>query len=353
MLIDGIHVPLAEPFYRDGGLYLRKLEHNVRRYSLSPVSGLVALPPRGEASSLTDREAQEVFAAVAASAAREKVLVAGVERDSVRGALELAEAAETAGFDALLVAAPRNWQSLISTSGMFSLALFFRSVADASALPLLLWSDTATGGYSIPLGLIAELSAHPGIIGIYDAELTESKRSAIAAATSNHRREYEVTTTFGPVTRRMKKQEAVGAATFVSAESLGGGSAIATATPSPALKTRKKTVGFQIMAAGRSEHLVPLLEAGIAGSMPTLATCVPQASYEVYAAFKDGDPMLSIEKATRLAVADELMAQLGPAGVKYGSDLNGYFGGMPRLPRLPLKEQDRARVDAALRELRN
>ena len=47
MLIDGIHVPLTSPFYRDGRSYLRKLEHNVARYSLTPVAGLVALSSEG------------------------------------------------------------------------------------------------------------------------------------------------------------------------------------------------------------------------------------------------------------------------------------------------------------------
>ena len=42
MLIDGIHIPLTVPFTRDGESYLRKLEYNVGRYSLTPAAGLVA-----------------------------------------------------------------------------------------------------------------------------------------------------------------------------------------------------------------------------------------------------------------------------------------------------------------------
>src|ERR1700761_7605593 len=103
MLIDGIHVPLTVPFYRDGALYLRKLEHNVARYSLGPVSGLVALPPGGESATVTDEEAADIFKAGGETAAREKVLVAAIERDSVFAALKLAEKAAAADFDALLV----------------------------------------------------------------------------------------------------------------------------------------------------------------------------------------------------------------------------------------------------------
>jgi len=59
MLIDGIHIPLTVPFYRDGNSYLRKLEHNAGRYSLTPAAGLVVLGPGSEASALSDEETNE------------------------------------------------------------------------------------------------------------------------------------------------------------------------------------------------------------------------------------------------------------------------------------------------------
>ena len=163
-----------------------------------------------------------------------------------------------------------------------------------------------------------------------------------------------MTTVFAPVTRRMmQQQQSEGAATFVSAEALGGGAAVAVAPPKPALKTRTRIVGFQIMSAGAASGLPPLLQAGVAGAMPRLAASAPQGCYEVFAAFKDGDPALADEKALRLAAADALIAELGVAAVKHGCDLNGYFGGAPRLPRLPLSAEGRARVEMALREIRN
>jgi 4-hydroxy-2-oxoglutarate aldolase len=39
--------------------------------------------------------------------------------------------------------------------------------------------------------------------------------------------------------------------------------------------------------------------------------------------------------------------------VKYGCDLNGYYGGAPRLPRLPLTAEAKAQVERALAGLRN
>ena len=341
MLIDGIYVPLTAPFYRDGASYWKKLEHNVARYSLTPAAGLVALTGEGEA--LSDEEMRETLKSVSESAAPEKVLVARIAKESVRGALWLAEEAAKAGFDAVLLRVPRGLKAA-------ELRLFLAAVADGSELPVLV-SSAAQGG--LPVEAIAEFAQHANALGLFDAGLTLERYHALTAATATVKREVTVTTVFAPVTRRMKAPASEGAATVVSAESLGGGAAIAVAPPKPAIKTRTKTVGFQVMAAGTAVGLVDLWEAGVAGAMPALAASAPQGCYEAYAAFKDGDPELAREKEQRLIEADALLHRLGIAGIKYGCDLNGYFGGVPRLPRVPLDGEQRVQVERVLQGLRN
>jgi dihydrodipicolinate synthase/N-acetylneuraminate lyase len=343
MLIDGIHVPLTVPFYRDGKSYLRKLEHNVARYSLTPAAGIVALTGEGEA--LSDEEMCETLRSVSAFAAPEKVLVARVAKESVHGALWLAEEAAKAGFDAALLRRPR---ALTESE----LRVFVGAVADASSLPVLL-SSAAEGGLSVQA--VAEFAQHGNVIGLYDAGLSVDRLRALQAATAGVKREVTVTTVFAPVTRRMLAAQPAesGSATFITAESLSGGTAVAVAPPKPAIKTRTKTVGFQMMAAGRASGMVELLEAGVAGAMPQLAACSPQGVYEAFAAFKDGDPALAAEKEHRLLAADALLHELGVAGFKYGCDWNGYYGGLPRLPRVGLTAEQRGRVEQVLAGLRN
>jgi 4-hydroxy-2-oxoglutarate aldolase len=202
---------------------------------------------------------------------------------------------------------------------------------------------------ALMLEWIAELARHSNVIGMIDADLIVERYKAIAEATAAVKRDVTVTQIFAAVTGRML---AVGDGTFVSAESLGGGAAVAS-VPKPGLKTRVKQVGFQVLAAG-STNMFPVLEAGAAGGVPALAACAPQACYEVYAAWKDGDAALAAEKAERILVASQLLGEeLGVAGVKYACDLNGYYGGVPRLPRLPLDGAARVRVDGVMREIRN
>ena len=77
------------------------------------------MPPGGEAGTLSDAEVAETLQVVSAAAASEKVLIAGIAKESVRGALVVAEQAAQAGFDAVLLSAPEtklNMACLLYTS---------------------------------------------------------------------------------------------------------------------------------------------------------------------------------------------------------------------------------------------
>src|ERR1700722_16990684 len=103
MLLEGLQLPLTTPFYPDGRLNFRKLEHNAARYSRTLATGLVALSNSGEPTMLSDVETHQTLTSVSEAASSEKVLIAGVSRDSVAGTLDLAEYAAKAGYDAVLV----------------------------------------------------------------------------------------------------------------------------------------------------------------------------------------------------------------------------------------------------------
>jgi 4-hydroxy-2-oxoglutarate aldolase len=91
MLLQGIFPAITTPFYPDGKLYLKKLEHNVDRYSRTPISGMVVLGSTGETVMLSDEEQLEVLRIASEVAADEKVLVAGVGQESAFNTLALIE----------------------------------------------------------------------------------------------------------------------------------------------------------------------------------------------------------------------------------------------------------------------
>lgn len=351
MLIEGIFAAVPTPFYSDERVYLRKLEANVARYSRSLMAGMVIMGSTGEAVELNDAESREVLRVAAESAALEKVLIAGVGRESVRATVELAEAAAEAHFDAVLVRTPTYYAPQMSTAAVLH---YFRSVADRSPVPVLLYHIPKFVPYAIPIEVVAELALHPNIIGIKDSSGEVQRIVDLVAPTrAIPKRATTVTPIFEAVTGRMLaiKPEPVGG--FVPASDLSGGVAVAPAPTAPALKTRTRNVGFQVLS-GSPGTLLDSLEAGASGAILAFAACAPQACQEIYLAWKDHDLRLAKEKQQHIAAAGKRVAgDFGIAGIKYACDFNGYYGGRPRAPLLPLTAAQKAEVELLMANIRN
>ena len=343
MLLEGIFPAVTTPFFADGPLYLGKLEHNIARYSHAPVAGFVVLGSTGEAVMLDEDESREVLGTAAAAAAPDKVLIAGIGRESVHATLRMAEAAARANYDAVLVRTPNYYAPQMTPPAMLT---YFRMVADRSPLPVILYSIPKFTHYDLAVDLIAELAQHPNILGLKDSSGNVARLAEVVAATrSAPRRTVTVTSIFAAVTARMQAEAAE-----TSLVAIGGGPALAAA---PALKTRTREVGFQVLS-GSADKLHASLDAGASGAVLAMAACAPQACHEVYVAWKEKDQPLAEEKQQRLVAASQYVVNtLGIAGIKHACDLNGYFGGRTRLPLLPLGAAEQAEVARHMQDLRN
>ncbi len=355
MLLEGVFQAITTPFYPDGRLYLRKLEHNVERYSRTPCAGMVVLGSTGEAVMLGDEETRDVLRHAASAAAPDKVLLAGVARESLSETLRLAEYAAEKQYDAVLVRNPNYYTPSYGLgSGAAPLLTYYRAIADRSSLPVILYSIPRFTNVEIPLEAVADLAQHPNIIGIKDSSGSLDRIQALIAATRNApKRSALVTSVFAPVTSRMMiaETEAAAVPNFVSADVLGG---MPVVVAPPVVKTmRRKEVGFQVLS-GSAETLFSALEAGASGAVLAFGACAPQACQEVYTAWQENDPVVAQEKQRRLIEAARVVTgKYSIAGIKHACDLNGYYGGVPRIPLLPLTADQKAEVAAAMGDIRN
>lgn len=357
MLLDGIFPAITTPFYPDGRLYLKKLEHNVERYSRTLAAGLVVLGSTGEAVMLSDDETRDVLRHAARAAAPDKVLLAGIGRESLSETLRLAEYAATHKYDAVLVRTPHYYGPLMRAAELLT---YYRTLADQSSLPVILYSIPKFTHLEIPVEVVAELAQHPNIVAIKDSSGSLERVAALIAATRNApKRTAFVTPVFAAYTNRMMLAEteasAALASELVSIDAMGGGSPVEAAVMAvPRVKTmRKKEIGFQVLS-GSAENLQRALEAGVSGAILAFAAPAQQACQEVYTAWKENDPRIAGEKQERLIAASRLVAgKYGIPGLKHACDLNGYYGGVPRLPLLPLNAEQKAEVAAAMSDLRN
>jgi 4-hydroxy-2-oxoglutarate aldolase len=351
MLLEGIFPAITTPFLPNGRLYLRKLETNVERYSRAPLAGLVVLGSTGEAVMLDDEESREVLQTAREAASPQKVLLAGIGRESTVATLKLAEFAATQQYDVVLVRTPNYYGPQMRPLEMLT---YFRMVADRSPLPVVLYSIPKFTNYEIPVELVAELAQHPNIIGIKDSSGNVERVAQLVTATRNApKRTTVVTNVFTAFTNRMLQEQALADTTFVPADVLGPGVPAVAAPPKIRTATRTKEVGFQVLS-GSPDNVKEALDTGVSGAVLAFGACAPQACQEIYMAWKDNDPNLAELKQKRIKEASRIVAgKFGVPGIKFACDLNGYYGGVPRVPLLPLNAEEQSLVIQAMEDVKN
>jgi 4-hydroxy-2-oxoglutarate aldolase len=359
MLLHGIFPPITTPFYPDGNVYFKKLESNVERYSRAPCAGIVVLGSTGEAILLSDQERRGVLKSAREAAAPNKVLIAGTGIESAIETLRLTEYAAELGYDVAMVRTPHYYKKQMHPVNILA---FYRTVADRSPLPVIIYNFPQATGYDIPAELVIELAEHPNVIGIKESSGDVEKVLKMVEGTRHIRRGAIVTETFDAVTPRMLAAASVGSkgdgGELVQFGPLQGVSSPAKPSSSAVttvgkMKTRQKEAGFQVMV-GAADKLHASLEAGAVGAILAFACLAPTSCYEIYAAWKEGDTELARLKQERIApAAQRVVGELGIPGVKYGMDFNGYFGGPVRLPLLPLTGDGKREVERLLGDIRN
>ena len=147
------------------------------------MSGLVLLGSTGEAVMLSDEESREALRVARSATTPEKVLLAGVGRESVIETLRLADYAAELQYDAILVRTPHFYRKQMRNREMLT---YYQAVADRSPLPVLLYSVPTCTAYDLPIEVVGELAMHPNIVGMKDSsgnverigELVKATRSA-------------------------------------------------------------------------------------------------------------------------------------------------------------------------------
>jgi|SRR5208337_3651256 len=288
MEFRGIFPALTTPFEADGEVSLSGVKENIRQYNKTGLAGYLVLGSTGESVMLSREEADAVLVAVKEAAAPEKLLIAGTGAESTRETIARTKRAAALGYQAALVKTPYYYKPVYRAETYIR---HYRAVADASPIPVLLYSVPAFTGVTLETPEILALAEHGNIAGIKDSS--------------------------GSVQR-------VG-------EVVSGAPA-----------------KFQVLTGGAAV-VYPALAVGARGAILALASALPEKFVELYDLVTQGRHEQA--KILQLALASTskcIVTENGIAGVKYAMDLRGYNGGVPRLPLLPLTEEKKQQIAALL-----
>lgn len=176
--LAGIFAPVTTPF-RDGELDLAGWRTNLAHYASSPLAGIVVLGSNGEAPLLDDDEADRLIETARERWPRDRWLIAGTARESTRATIAASRRAGAAGVDAVMVRTPSFYKGRMTADAFTA---FYRAVADASPVPVILYNVTVFTGVNLLPATAAALATHPNIIGIKDSGGDVSVIADLAAA---------------------------------------------------------------------------------------------------------------------------------------------------------------------------
>lgn len=162
----GVYTPIVTPFRDDDTVDEAGLRGNVRRWMSSTLTGIVVLGSNGEAAQLEDDEADRVIAIAREEVPRSRLFLVGTGRESTKATVAATARAARAGADAVLVRTPGFFKTQM-TADVF--IRHYRTVADASLVPVFLYNVTMFTGVNLPADAVASLASHPNIVGIKES----------------------------------------------------------------------------------------------------------------------------------------------------------------------------------------
>jgi 4-hydroxy-2-oxoglutarate aldolase len=289
--LHGIFAPLTTPFAADGSVDHLRLRDNVARYNKTGLAGYASNGSTGESVLLLWDEVYKIWETVKASAAPEKILIAGTGAESTAETIVHTNRAASLGFAAALVRTPSFYKPAVNEE---LLAAHYLRVADASRIPVLLYAVPIFTHIKIEASLVARVGSHPNIVGMKDSsgEVDGVRRNVEAAP-----------------------------------------------------KTFQTLVGWPTI-------LFESLEVGATGAILALADAFAELCVEIFEASRSGEREKAQQLAQKLIAPAKMFGQqYGISGLKYALDRQGYYGGLTRPPLLPLNDAAKHEIDAMLANL--
>jgi 4-hydroxy-tetrahydrodipicolinate synthase len=290
MKLQGIIPPIVTPMKADESIDLERLRSLIDEQLAAGVNGIFVLGTTGEFYALDDGEKQEVIATAMAHVNGRCPVLAGTGAETTREAVRISRLAGREGVAAVSVITP-----YYIMPNQNEIADHYRRIAEASPVPVLLYSNPSTcGGLKIDIDTVARLAESPNIVGMKDS----------AGDLQN----------FIEYVRVTPRDFAV----------------------------------FQ----GRDTLIEPALRYGACGAVPGTCNVVPRLVVSIFEAFRRGD--LDGAKAAQLRLSPlRLGMAMGtaPGAVKAAMNLLGMNVGPSRSPIAPLSADKQEKMRAILKQV--
>lgn len=170
---------MVTPFTADGSLDLDTAA-SLATYLVDELGhdGLVVSGTTGESPTTSDAEKADLLRVVLEAVGDRASVLTGVGTFDTRHSVELATEAAKTGAHGLLVVTP--YYSKPPQAGLLQ---HFRTVADATDLPVMLYDIPGRSGVALATDTLLALAEHPRVVAVKDAKSDLIATAAVTAAT--------------------------------------------------------------------------------------------------------------------------------------------------------------------------
>lgn len=288
--LRGIMLPFPTVFNVKGDVGARGLCSNIEKWNETGIVGYVILGSTGERVHLNERESLELIETARATVPEQTAFIVGAGQQSAQATIDELRGVAQAGADAVLVITPHFYRAEMTQSVLIK---YYMMVADASPVPVLLYSVPHLTNVMIQPETIARLSEHENIIGVKD-----SSGDILALAET----------------------------------------------------VRLVPDAFAVLT-GNGAALYPALCVGAWGGILAIGCIAPRLAVEIYEAFEAGEHergRVLQQRLTRLTRG--VLGRYGISGLKAALDMLGYVGGHVRAPLQDASEEARREIKQVLIE---
>jgi len=163
-MITGSLVAIVTPMHEDGSLDIERFRSLIDFHVREGTDGIVVVGTTGESPTVDWDEHRLLIRTAVEHAAGRVPVVAGTGANATREAIELAAYAKEAGADVSLSVVP--YYNKPTQEGLY---LHFRAIADAVAMPHILYNVPGRTVADLSNDTVLRLAQLPNIVGIKDA----------------------------------------------------------------------------------------------------------------------------------------------------------------------------------------
>ena len=286
-MFKGSIVAIVTPF-NNGAVDFDKLRELVEFQIANGTDAIVPCGTTGEASTLDYEEHMDVIAAVIDQVKKRVPVIAGTGSNCTKEAIELSQMAKDAGADGVLLVTP--YYNKPTQEGLYR---HYTAIADAVALPQILYNVPGRTGVNMLPETVARLAPHKNIVAIKEATGSLQQASEVLAL-----------------------------------------------------------CGDQIDVLSGDDFITfPMMACGAKGVISVLANIMPKAVGDLTDAFFAGD----LEKARQLhlqtlKIGNAMFIESNPIPVKTALGLMGKCSDEVRLPLCPMGDANKAKLVAIMKE---